>query len=279
MILFLSALLLAAAPQVVAPGLVSTDANEYNLTSSADGSAVVFARSKADFGEAKVMVLERLPGGELLPRPVSFSGEWTDSDPQISADGKTLLFVSDRPTPLRPDARDINVWRSRREPNGWSAPEPVTDANSPAYELGPELHGGVLYFNSNRPGGRGGLDLWRVGPGEPPAPLAALNAAGSEGDFTLSPDGRVAVFWSDRPGGSGHGDLYASAQTADGWSPPVNLGPEVNSPAFDFTPSFSADGKTLMFASTRPRDGADRLADVYAVAVDDVPVLKALLGR
>lgn len=279
MIALFSALLLAAAPQVVAPDVVSTDANEYNLTSSADGSAVVFARSEADFRNARVMVLERLPGGGLTPRPVSFSGAWSDSDPQISADGKTLLFVSDRPLPGRPDSKDLNVWRATRGEAGWSAPEPVQSANSTGYELGPELHAGVLYFNSTRPGGQGGLDLWRVTPDGAPEPLTALNSKESEGDFTLSPDGRVALFWSDRPGGSGQGDLYASVRSGDGWSPPVNLGPEVNSPGFDFTPSFSADGSTLMFASTRPRDGADRLADVYAVAVDDVPVLRALLGR
>ncbi|PYO34033.1 MAG: hypothetical protein DMD74_12110, partial [Gemmatimonadetes bacterium] len=49
-------------------------------------------------------------------------------------------------------------------------------------------------------------------------------------------------------------DLWVStrATTADPWSTPVNLGPTVNTTAFDGAPALSFDGTTLYFFSTRP---------------------------
>src|SRR5690554_848112 len=41
-------------------------------------------------------------------------------------------------------------------------------------------------------------------------------------------------------------------RTAAGWSEPVNLGMPVNTPYWESQPSFSADGKTLLFVSNRP---------------------------
>ena len=57
-----------------------------------------------------------------------------------------------------------------------------------------------------------------------------------------------------RPGGIGSQDLWVStrATTADPWSTPVNLGPTVNTTAFDGAPALSFDGTTLYFFSTRP---------------------------
>lgn len=272
---------LAAAPSVVDPGRISTDLNEYNLTATDDGRVQVFARSGAEFSASQVYVVE----GAGEPRPIGFSTPETgDSDPQISADGRSLLFISKRPLPEAPERRDLNIWESRRTAAGWSAPEPVAGVNSPGAELGPELHGEVLTFNSTRPGGLGKLDIWqarRAGQGfAAPAPLPApVNSPASEGDFTLSPDGRIALFWSDRPGGLGQGDIWMSVRRGDGWSEPVNLGAPVNSAAFDFGPAFSADGKTLTFASTRPREGADRMAEVYRLPVSAVPALARAMRR
>lgn len=273
-----------AAPTVIAPGQVSTDANEYNLDFTADGRTAVFARSEADFRNARIMVAETV-GGSFVSRPIAFTDpRFSDTDPQVSDDGATIVFVSDRPRSESGQPSDLDLWRARKVDGVWGAPEPLAGVGSPGVELGPEMHGGVLYFNSSRSGGPGKLDIYAAGEagGEfvaltvLPAPI---NSPASEGDFTLSPDGRVALFWSDRPGGLGEGDIWLSTREGPVWSTPVNLGPEVNSPQFDFTPAFSPDGRTLIFSSTRPRDGKDRLSDVYAIPVDQVPALKSALQR
>ena len=53
---------------------------------------------------------------------------------------------------------------------------------------------------------------------------------------------------SDRPGGAGEGDLYVSYRTAGAWGAPVSLGSAVNTPAYEYTPWVSADGKWLYFS-------------------------------
>lgn len=64
----------------------------------------------------------------------------------------------------------------------------------------------------------------------------------------LSSDGQRLFFSSDRPGGFGGKDLYLSVRLADGWSPPVNLGPEINTEGDEMYPFLNDDG-TLYFAS------------------------------
>jgi hypothetical protein len=59
--------------------------------------------------------------------------------------------------------------------------------------------------------------------------------------------------------GEGSCDIYFSQWNGTGWSQPVNLGMPVNSPYWESQPTFSSDGRTLMFVSNRPggRGGKD----------------------
>ncbi|MCS7000437.1 MAG: OmpA family protein [Candidatus Kapabacteria bacterium] len=65
----------------------------------------------------------------------------------------------------------------------------------------------------------------------------------------LSPDGSFLVVTADRPGGYGGLDLWYSRRRADGsWDTLRNLGPLVNTPCDELSPSICRDG-TLLFAS------------------------------
>ncbi len=75
-----------------------------------------------------------------------------------------------------------------------------------------------------------------------PLPLVTVNTpAFNERNATLSRDGLLMFFSSDRPGGFGGLDLYVSRRTErkddQGWSTPVNLGAAVNSTAADVGPA------------------------------------------
>jgi Tol biopolymer transport system component len=80
-----------------------------------------------------------------------------------------------------------------------------------------------------------------------------LNGSTWEYTANISPDGLSLYFSSDRPGGSGGLDLWVATRPAKGspWGKPVNLGPTVNSSAWDLSPRESADGLTLLFHSQR----------------------------
>lgn len=89
---------------------------------------------------------------------------------------------------------------------------------------------------------------------------APLNTRQNEGAQSLSSDGRYMYFTAcDRQSGMGSCDLYFSAYSDGKWSQPSNVGPPVNSRAWESQPSISADGKTLFFSSSRPggRGGKD----------------------
>lgn len=266
----------AATAQMVTD--LSSPLNDYNLSYDRAERIRVFARSEADFARAMIYVSSRRSGRWSPPEPIAFSDpRYSDTDPWLTADGRTLYFASNRPTADRPGKKDLDLWRSRRSRDGrWSAPEHLGGAvNGPGPELGPEVHNGILYFGSARKNGRGGLDIYaaraRDG-GFPDAPellSGPFNTAASESDFTLSADGGRAVFWrmiGDK------GVLHIAHRTGAGWSVPVPLPEDVNIGPFNFTPSFTRDGGSLRFASTRPRAGqAEGMADIFIVKLGRMP--------
>ncbi|UII27084.1 OmpA family protein [Fulvivirga maritima] len=96
-----------------------------------------------------------------------------------------------------------------------------------------------------------------------------INTDGNEGTCTLSADGRTLIFTScfGRPG-YGSCDLYMSKKIGDEWTDPVNLGPKINSRAWESQPSLSADGRTLYFVSNR-HTGDVGHRDIYVSHKDE----------
>ncbi len=79
-----------------------------------------------------------------------------------------------------------------------------------------------------------------------------LNSPQQDGAMSITNLGNEMYFASNRSGGFGSVDIYYSKRKNGRWSVPENLGPTVNSVAWETQPSISADGKTLYFVSTRP---------------------------
>ncbi len=74
----------------------------------------------------------------------------------------------------------------------------------------------------------------------------------NEGAPSITADGRKIYFTAcNRDDGYGSCDIYVAQRHGDTWSEPRNLGPPINTPAWEAQPSVSADGKTLYFASNR----------------------------
>ncbi len=88
---------------------------------------------------------------------------------------------------------------------------------------------------------------------EPVSIAPNINTGFNEGACSVSGDGKILVFAScNREDGLGQCDLYISYNQGGIWTDPVNMGRNVNSPAWDSEPSISADGKTVYFSSRRP---------------------------
>src|ERR1051326_5958835 len=81
----------------------------------------------------------------------------------------------------------------------------------------------------------------------------SINEEPSKGAINISQDGEWLIFAGNFPSkGFGEFDLYISYSTPQGWSEPINLGPEINTDYWESSPSLSPDKKTLYFSSNRP---------------------------
>ncbi|RZM02858.1 MAG: flagellar motor protein MotB, partial [Pedobacter sp.] len=81
-----------------------------------------------------------------------------------------------------------------------------------------------------------------------------INTNFNEGAQNISQDGEWLIFTGcNYPEGAGSCDLYIAYKTKSGnWTEPENLGPSVNTEAWESSPSFSPDKRDLYFASNRP---------------------------
>jgi hypothetical protein len=167
----------------------------------------------------------------------------------VSPDGETMLWGS-KDRPGGPGGRDL--WITRRAAGAWSAPAPVS-FNSPAKDYDPAFtpDGRYVYFFSDRSGGLGGDDLYRVpvtrdGFGAVEHLGATVNSAGNEWAPTPLRDGSL-LFASDGRGGRGRQDLWVAAPLGDGFATAAPLPGAINTAADEFDPVALPDG-SLVFA-------------------------------
>jgi outer membrane protein OmpA-like peptidoglycan-associated protein/tetratricopeptide (TPR) repeat protein len=155
-----------------------------------------------------------------LRSPVNTSG-W-ESQPSISADGKTLFFSSSRQGGM--GGKDI--WYSRlNEKNLWSVPLNLGEnINTPGDEMSPFIHfdGRTLYFASDGRPGMGGFDIYLTRMKddstwtEPQNLGYPLNTFNDEMGLVIESNGKKAYFSSTRNKSQGKDifsfDLYESAR-------------------------------------------------------------------
>ena len=136
------------------------------------------------------------------PEPVSgdFNQAADTYEPCISADGRTMIFTRGR---VRDNA---DLFTCEWQGSGWGEPTPITGINTDRDELGPAMSrdGRHLYFYSDRPGGKGGYDIWvaywdGMSWGSPTNAGAEINSPFNEYGPALSPGGDRLFFSSNRP--------------------------------------------------------------------------------
>ncbi|HLF78998.1 MAG TPA: hypothetical protein VJB57_16075 [Dehalococcoidia bacterium] len=146
-----------------------------------------------------------------------------------------LYFSSARAGGFAPEeggaAPDHDIYASRMLSDGsFAAPVLVPGVNSAADDARPNvrLDGLELVFDSTRPGGQGGPDIWvssrQSAGGSWSVPVnagAPINSAAGESRPSLSRSGDRLYFGSTRPGGQGNSDVYVSSR--DGAPAPVAL--------------------------------------------------------
>ncbi|MFC1763828.1 protein kinase [Planctomycetota bacterium] len=206
--------------------------------------------------------------------------EYWDGLPSITSDGLTLFLSSNRPG----GQGGQDIWVSKRTSTNdpWETPVNLgPTVNSADWEWSQcvSVDGTKLYFGSNRPGGEGAFDVWvttrqtinddwgipvNLGPG--------VNSPAIDVIPSISPDSLTLFITSERTSSYGYRDIWVTTRstTKELWSEPVNLGPPLNTSAWDQNATISADGSMLYFCSWRP-DGFGRL-DIWQVEMPAMPV-------
>lgn len=161
--------------------------------------------------------------------------------------------------------------------------EPVASVNTEEAEYAPTVYRGSFYFTSSRESekiykatGTGFTNIYKapiqndqilIDQAETMGAEFATEAI-NEGAIAFSPDGKMMIFARGNNGkrkGTQDVNLYASRYLKGAWTTPTIL--SINDPnAWDSTPAFSRDGKTLYFSSNRP--GGQGGIDLYSARVD-----------
>lgn len=164
----------------------------------------------------------RPPTGVLIDMGPEVNSRFPDYAPSLSPGGDTLLFSSKRTR-----KKELNITAT-------------IVANEDIY-ISPGYEG-----------------FW-----DEAYPLKDLNTEFNEGSAVTSKDGKTLYFARcNYPKGYGDCDIYSAELTPNGtWGNVKNLGPTVNSKAWDSQPALSASEDTLFFASNRI--GGFGLSDLY----------------
>ena len=103
---------LACAGALLGAGVISTGLQETSVALTPDGNTLYFMRSDLAEADDTIMVSHRAGDLWSTPRVAGFSGEWHDSEPTLSPDGRRLYFVSNRP--LRPGGTPVTATMNGR---------------------------------------------------------------------------------------------------------------------------------------------------------------------
>ena len=195
----------------------------------------------------------------IVFNPVSLSIN-SDSDeyfPSMPINSEVIIYTYRN---TNNDMQDENFYIARKKSNNdWSNPVKLgNNINSDFREgsLSVSLDGTSLFFAScNRPDSYGGCDLYisslindttwspsyNLGP--------VINSKYWESQPSISSDGNILFFTSNRHGGYGGADIWMVKKNNAYWSSPINLGPSINTAQDESTPFLHYDNQTFYFAS------------------------------
>ena len=185
-----------------------------------------------------------------------FDPERNEGSPAFSPDGKLMIFARGNSGKRKDVSPDVDLYMSRKTPQGWSEPILVSASDSASWDGSPAFSGDgrTIYFASNRPGGSGGMDLYRVNMdasgrfGNPVNMGKALNTPGNEMFPYVTKEGKL-YFASDGHPGLGKLDLFV-AERKGGKISVENMGLPFNSSMDDFGLT-GDDAGNLYFSSNR----------------------------
>jgi flagellar motor protein MotB len=180
--------------------------------------------------------------------------------PSLTADGQTLMFTRQMRSGGTYSRNQEDFYYSTLRAGNWSiARNAGTPLNTPQNEGAQSISsdGNYMFFTAcDRAGGKGKCDIYfsgfdGAGWSMPVNIGPPVNTSYWESQPSISSNGNMLFFSSNRPGGMGGMDLWYSIRTPGGkWSTPMNPGTVINTAGDEMSPFIHFDGKTLYFSSS-----------------------------
>ena len=197
---------------------ISGDGKKIIFVACTDNSGVNYGANRTGKGSCDLFITEKI--GNQWTNPINLPGgvntsNW-ETQPSLSADGKTLYFI--RAIRSREGRSNSDIYVSELQSNGlWTEATRLSNTiNSSQNEESVQIHpdGKTLYFASRGHVGLGGSDLFvsqlnEQGQWSKPVNLGyPINTRFDENSLLVSAQGNIAFFASDREGGYGKLDIY-----------------------------------------------------------------------
>lgn len=221
---------------------ITTNNPEAPLGISTDGTTItLYGNYEGSFGNGDIFYSDKTDSGwsEIKHFPAPINTEHFDAGGSFSADGKALLFFSDRPGGIG----ETHFKGTTFNGSGWG--------NTDIY---------VCIKNDS-----GWDEAINLGP--------TINTPFSENVPYLHPNNKTLYFSSNGHPGLGSLDVFMSTRLSDTswteWSEPVNLGKEVNGHSDDWGYRVTTDGKRACFAGRNRAEGAGK-DDIYLTDLPQV---------
>ncbi len=203
-----------------------------------------------------------VPVGEL---PGPFNGmDAHVGNAALSPDGERMYFtICQRNWQMKTICQ---LYYADWKRNGWKEPVKMNDeinqtnytATQPTVGRESKKNRDVLYFVSDRPKGKGGMDIWfteynrkKDTWGTPRNLGAKVNTAGTETTPSYDIGTHTLYFSSDGHVGFGGLDVFSAVGEKSKWEEPKNLKKDINSPADDLYFVLNRDHKGGFMVSNR----------------------------
>jgi len=212
--------------------------------------------------QGAISMAQRVSADAEWSAPVNFgppiSTQYLEHNPFLTKDGLSLYFTSDRPGGY--GGWDLWVAHRATLDSPWEVPENVgPNVNSSSLEAAPYISrdGHSLYFESDRSGGSGSIDMlvsWRDDihddhAWQPPVNLGPeVNGPGPEGPVSIQ--GPDFYFARNSIGPAARFDIFVSRMYGSVFGEPQPVA-ELNSVADDRAPSIRFDGREIFLTSNR----------------------------
>lgn len=267
-------------------------ARAYRVNFYFDSALVVFNNLKNETKNRRILrlidneILLCNDGKKLTDDPVNIviknlgeniNTEFTEHTPVFSPDETELIFTSRKKrlpsSPAFYDGEyDENVYISHKDSLGnWLPAKSIDAINTNEHEatISMSYNHSMLFIYKEEDDGSIYYSKFKNNNWQTPVSLGPIiNTKYRETHASISYDGTVLYFTSDRPGGYGGMDIYVSRLMPDGnWGTAINVGPEINTPKDEEAPCILPDGKTLYFSS-KGRGGLGGY-DIFTVELTD----------